>query len=53
MELIYIFIAVLIFFGQLENGFFKALLVSITWPISFIILAIVHVITVLKIVNNK
>ena len=38
---------------QLENGFFKALLVSITWPISFIILAIVHVITVLKIVNNK
>jgi hypothetical protein len=32
LEAIYIIIAVLIFFAQLQNGFFTALLTAIFWP---------------------
>lgn len=33
LEGIYIVIAVLLFFAQLQNGFFTALLTAIFWPI--------------------
>lgn len=36
LEGIYIVIAVLLFFAQLQNGFFSALLTAIFWPIAII-----------------
>ncbi|MBV1950972.1 MAG: hypothetical protein KUG64_02075 [Cycloclasticus sp.] len=33
LEGIYIVIAVLLFFAQLQNGFFTALLTAVFWPV--------------------
>ncbi|EKA3900159.1 hypothetical protein EFU53_000982 [Vibrio cholerae] len=33
LEGIYIVIAILLFFAQLQNGFFTALLTAVFWPI--------------------
>lgn len=36
LGVIYIVIAVLIFFAQLQNGFFTALLTAVFWPIAVV-----------------
>ncbi|EPW4741123.1 hypothetical protein ABK995_19245 [Vibrio parahaemolyticus] len=33
MEVVYVVIAVLLFFAQLQNGFITALLTAVFWPI--------------------
>lgn len=33
LEFIYISVAVLMFFGQMKNGFFTAILTALFWPI--------------------
>ena len=40
LEGIYIVIAIFLFFAQLKNGFFSALLTAIFWPIVIVGLAI-------------
>ena len=36
LEGAYIFVAFLIFFAQLQNGFFTALLTAVFWPIAIV-----------------
>jgi len=40
LELIYIIIALFLFFAQLQNGFFTALLTAIFWPIVIIVVPV-------------
>jgi len=49
----YIFLSIAIFLGQLQNGFFTALLTGIFWPILAIYMLISFLITVYKLDKTK
>jgi len=45
---IYIIIAILLFFAQIRNGFFTALLTAVFWPIIIIGMPIFILVTLIK-----
>ena len=53
IEAIYIIMAVILFFAQLQNGFFTALLTAVFWPIVLVGLSLFQFFLILYHVVKK